>query len=246
MTLGVGPDPVRMVDELDRALRTAGGEERAVKEKEYLKSPLVHYGASVPTIRKAVRALQRESGGLTHESLIELVEHLWSRGVHEHRMAAVVLLQACADSLLPADLPLLEQLIRESGTWAYVDSLAAHAVGSVIERHSHLGDELDRWAEDDDFWVRRAALLSLLGPLRRGEGDWTRFKRYADGMLHEKEFFIRKAIGWVLRERSKRRPAQVRDYVASRMHQMSGLTFRESTKHLPDSDRLELAAAFAP
>jgi len=91
---------------------------------------------------------------------------------------------------------------------------------------------LDRWATDENFWVRRAALLALLRPLRRGEGDFDRFARYADMMLAEREFFIRKAIGWVLREVSKKRPALLRELVASHGAQMSGLTRREATKYL--------------
>ena len=78
--------------------------------------------------------------------------------------------------------------------------------GALVERFPELGSALDRWAKDADFWVRRSAILALLDPLRRGEGDFDRFSRYADAMLCEKEFFIRKAIGWTLREVSKRRP----------------------------------------
>jgi len=63
---------------------------------------------------------------------------------------------------------------------------------------------LDRCC-DDDFWLRRSAMLGLLRPLRAGGGDFERFARYADAMLEEKEFFVRKAIGWVLREVAKRR-----------------------------------------
>lgn len=234
----------RLADALDGHLRAAGDPDRAVNEKRYLKSSLQHYGANVPAVRKAVRVLLRDTGELPHASLLELVDRLWSTGLHEHRMAAVVLLQERASDLLPSDLPMLERFVRTSETWAYADSLAAHAVGSVVERHPELLDELDRWAGDEDFWVRRSAMLALLGPLREGKGQWRRFKRYADSMLHEKEFFIRKAIGWVLRERSKERPDQVRDYVASRVDRMAGLTFREATKHLPDQDRRALRAAF--
>jgi 3-methyladenine DNA glycosylase AlkD len=115
--------------------------------------------------------------------------------------------------------------------------------GSLVERHPELGGKLDRWSHDESFWVRRSALLALLGPLRRGAGDWRRFKRYADAMLDEKEFFIRKAIGWVLRETSKKRPERVRDYVAARLDRLSGVTFREAVKRLPDKDRKALQAA---
>jgi 3-methyladenine DNA glycosylase AlkD len=94
---------------------------------------------------------------------------------------------------------------------------------------------LDEWNEDpDSFWVRRAAMLCLLDPLRTG-GDWCRFVRYATSNLDDGEFFIRKAIGWVLREVSKRRPELVAEFVDQHGSQMSGVTMREATKYLPRS-----------
>ncbi len=81
-------------------------------------------------------------------------------------------------------------------------------------------------------------------PLRRGEGDFERFGRYADQMLEEKEFFIRKAIGWVLRETAKRRPELVADWLAPRVHRASGVTMREAVKPLPAEVRERLLAGY--
>jgi 3-methyladenine DNA glycosylase AlkD len=100
----------------------------------------------------------------------------------------------------PSDIELIERLLRQSRTWALVDGLAASVVGNLVERYPELSETLNRWSIDDDFWIRRSALLALLLPLREGQGDFERFGRYADAMLEEREFFIRKAIGWVLRE----------------------------------------------
>ena len=233
-----------VVDGLDRVLRRAADPDRAVNEKAYLKSPIDHYGVRVPAIRAAVKNLIRTQGGLTHRKALAVVRRLWASPVHEQRMAAVLLLEAHVDLLQPADLPLIENMIRGSFTWAYVDSLAANIAGSVVKREPELARELDRWSEDESYWIRRAALLALLEPLRSGRGDWARFKRYSDKMLGEKEFFIRKAIGWVLRETSKKRPDRVRKYVSSRLGRMAGVTFREAVKRLPEEDREELTAAY--
>ena len=231
--------------EIDTALRMAGKPDRAHHEKGYLKSPLEHYGTAVPVIRKQAMAAWRDHGPLSHQDLLGLVRMLWASPVHEPRMAAVVLLEQRAVDLRSGDLAIVEDMIRGSHTWAYVDGLAAKVAGALFERDDALGPALDRWSKDENFWIRRASMLALLMPLRRGEGDWDRFTRYADEMLHEKEFFIRKSIGWVLRETSKRRPALVRDYVAGRAGRMSGLTFREATKRLPEGDRQALVEARA-
>jgi 3-methyladenine DNA glycosylase AlkD len=158
-------------------------------------------------------------------------------------MAAVELLELGSALLCAGDVELLERLLRESRTWALVDGLAASVVGPLVEREPSLGPTLDRWAADDDFWLRRSALLALLGPLRRGGGDWERFARYADSMLEEREFFIRKAIGWVLRDTSRKRPDLVADWLEPRAARASGVTVREAVKHLPEERRERILAS---
>jgi hypothetical protein len=81
-------------------------------------------------------------------------------------------------------------------------------------------------------------------PLRRGAGDFVRFSRYADQMLEEREFFIRKAIGWILRETAKKRPALVADWLAPRLHRASGVTVREAVKPLAPAVRDQLLAGY--
>lgn len=134
--------------------------------------------------------------------------------------------------------------MRESGTWALVDNLAIAVVARLVERHPAAGGVLDRWAEDAEFWIRRTALLALLPALRRGDGDFDRFAGFADRMLGEREFFICKAIGWVLRDTGRRRPELIRDWLAPRVARVSGVTIREAVKHLPDVDREALLAAY--
>ncbi|HEX2293198.1 MAG TPA: DNA alkylation repair protein [Gaiellaceae bacterium] len=225
---------------MDDALRAAGSPERAANERRYLKSSLEHYGVTVPAIRKIARA--EWGDGWDRAELLATVEALWARPVHECRMAAVELLELGSALLCAGDVELLERLLRESRTWALVDGLAASVVGPLVEREPSLGPTLDRWAADDDFWLRRSALLALLGPLRRGGGDWERFARYADSMLEEREFFIRKAIGWVLRDTSRKRPDLVADWLEPRAARASGVTVREAVKHLPEGRRERILA----
>ena len=156
--------------------------------------------------------------------------------------AAVELLDLRGDLLRAADAALLERLLRESRTWALVDGLAASVAGPLIERCPQLGATLDRWAADDDFWLRRSALLALLLPLRRGAGDFERFSRYADSMLEEREFFVRKAIGWVLRDTGRKRPELVYEWLVPRAARCSGVTIREAVKPLSEEQRAEILA----
>lgn len=243
MSAHMGAETAALAAGIDTDLQTAGSAQRAEKEQAYLKSAVRHYGASMPAIRAAAKDCARRCPGMTHEQLVALVEVLWAEPVHERRMASVELLDLYGDRLGPADIVLLERLLRDSRTWALVDALSASVVGPLVEHYPEAAAVLDRWATDDDFWIRRSALLALLVPLRQGGGDFDRFGRYADAMLDEREFFVRKAIGWVLRDTGRKRPDLVFEWLLPRAARASGVTVREAVKPLSDAQREAIAAA---
>ncbi|MGA5167345.1 MULTISPECIES: DNA alkylation repair protein [Streptomyces] len=222
-------------DGVREALDRLGTAERAERERAYLRSDLTHLGVPVPEVRRTVKSALRALGPPSRDDTLRLAALLWSDEVYEHRQAAVETLTARAAAVLRAgDLAGLERYLRASGTWALVDPLAVHAVGAVVSRDpAACGDALDRWARDEDFWLRRTALLALLPGVRAGTPDLPRLSRYADAMLDEREFFVRKAIGWVLREVSVRDPGFVAAWVRERRPRMSGLTWREAVRRLP-------------
>ena len=237
-------DPTALADLLADELRAVGSPDRAAQEKAYLKSELEFFGESVWEIRRVAKALVSGAKPLEHRDLTALVAALWAEPIFERRMASVVLLELHPKLLTAADLPLIERLVRESLTWALVDALATDVIGGILARSPlEVTPVLDRWSTDPDFWIRRASLLAELQALRKG-GDLGPFLRRADAMLDEKEFFIRKAIGWVLREVAKRRPEQVVAWVAPRTHRASGVTMREAVKYLPKADAERLMAAY--
>lgn len=238
-------NPASFADEIVASLQSLADEDRADNEARYLKSPpgIDHIGVKVPLIRKVSKAFNRAHPDIGREGLIALVDELWSRAIHETRMAAIELLNDRMKILIAEDVLLIEKLIDQSHTWAYVDNLSATTMGGLVERFPEISDTLDQWAKHENFWLRRSAMLTLLGPLRRGGGDFDRFGRYADSMLHEKEFFIRKAIGWVLREISKKRPELVFEWLMPRAHRCSMLAVREGSKYLPNQQSEPLIAA---
>jgi 3-methyladenine DNA glycosylase AlkD len=232
-----------IADALEERLRTLGTPSRATGERAYLKSDLDFTGTLVSVTRGEVKRLAADLA-LDHGRLVELVTALWSKPVFERRLAAILLLQRSPRLVSSDALPLLERLARESRTWALLDYLAVDVLGRLVEGEPDATTPvMDRWATDDDFWVRRASLLAELRPIRRG-ADPDRFLARADPMLDEREFFIRKAIGWVLRETGKRRPAEVVAWLETRTHRASGVTMREAVKYLPPRDRERLMEAY--
>jgi alkylated DNA nucleotide flippase Atl1/3-methyladenine DNA glycosylase AlkD len=223
---------VKAVRAIEAILRPLGTRERAEGAKSYLKSDLDFLGVTTPDLRAAVRAWLKAHPDLDRPALVALAKALWATDCHELRSFGMELLQARVALLRSADVDLLEDLLRRSRSWAYVDFIAIQIVGPLVERDPRLNARLDRWVKDPDFWLRRSAVLALLLPLRRGGGDWPRFVRYADRLLEEKEFFIRKALGWVLREVSKQDPERVRRFLREREGRVSGVTRREAEKYL--------------
>ncbi|HLR83997.1 MAG TPA: DNA alkylation repair protein [Nocardioidaceae bacterium] len=229
-----------IADDVVEALESYADPLRAVREAAYLKSDLRHLGVRVPVIRKITRSAMSEHTVNARRDVLTLAETLWAEPVHERRMAAVEALRYRVATLTVADLEVIERFLREARTWALVDFLACDVSGEIADRFAAAGDVLDRWSTDDDFWLRRSALLALLVPLRNGGGDWARFSRYADAMLDEREFFIRKAIGWVLRDTAKKRPDLVASWLRERPERVPVLAVREAVKPLPETERVEL------
>jgi 3-methyladenine DNA glycosylase AlkD len=234
-------DAAALARKIETELRRSRSRERAAAEKKYLKSDLRFIGATLGEIRRVTKRVVNSAAApstcLDRGDALELVNELWNKPVFERRMAAVLALEWSAQELRVSDLGLVEALIRDSYTWAFVDALAANVVGDLAVRF-RIRRVLDRWARDDDFWVRRSALLGEMKPLKNG-APFEPFARRADAMLDEKEFFIRKAIGWVLRETSKTRPDEVFDWIAPRTDRASGVTMREVVKYL-DQDQAEM------
>ncbi len=233
------------VEELEGALRAVGEKERAAGAKAYLKSDLEFIGVAAKPLRLVAREFLKRHGDLDHDRLIELVLALWDRPVYELKAAAVALLERRSCTLDLGDLVVVEGLLRRSHTWALVDWLCTKVVAPVVEQNPE-GSRgiLRRWAADDDFWVRRSSMLSQLPALRRGGGDFELFASFAAAMVEEKEFFVRKAIGWVLRDVSKKRPWLAYGFLGDHVGRVSGLTLREGSKYLPEDQRADLLARF--
>lgn len=240
--------PFTVAEAIAAELRLRGTPERAAKEKAYLKSSLDHYGVSVPETRAIVTAQLRsvEVGrrtGVSRDFAVGVAQALWDNPIHELRSSAVMVLIRAKDHLGGGDAPLIERFLRESRTWALVDPLAGDLVGPLTDVTASFDQVIERWAIDEDFWLRRSALLAHLRPMRAGGGDFDRFSRFADAMLQEREFFIRKAIGWVLRDTAKKRPDLVVEWLLPRAHRASGVTIREAIRPLSPEEQAAIRAA---
>jgi 3-methyladenine DNA glycosylase AlkD len=227
--------PRACVRHFEARFAALGTRERAEGAKAYMKSELRFHGVDAKTLRtEALAFCKAHHGpeGMDRAALVGYVDALFATDAFDLRSAAVALLERKWKLLEPRDAPWLAELARRGACWAHVDWIVTKAIAPVLHEHRSLPRLVRAWARDDSFWVRRTALLAQLPALRRGGGDFTLFAEIAAPMLEEREFFIRKAIGWVLREVSKKRPQLVRAFLREHGDRCSGLTRREATKYL--------------
>ena len=216
---------------------------RAVAEKAYMKSALRFHGVDAKQLRVACADYCRQRPP-EPEALRAAVDALYATDWFDLHSAAIGLLERQRALLDAGDVDWLIGLVRRSGCWAHVDWLATKIVPCALPTQP--ARLLRAWARDDDFWVRRTALLAQLDALRAGGGDFALFAALAETMLDERELFIRKAIGWVLREVGKRRPELTFAFVERHLARLSGLSYREATRRLPEAMRLSHTIARAP
>jgi 3-methyladenine DNA glycosylase AlkD len=159
-------------------------------------------------------------------------EVLWAGPERELRYAAIDWVKGFRGRFLRLDaVPLLERLIRDAAWWDLVDDLAANAVGPIVlKEREAMRPVLERWIADPDLWIRRSALLAQLK--HREATDTAQLFDFCLRQADDRSFWIRKAIGWALRQHAHTDPEGVRTFLAERGARLSGLSRREAEKHL--------------
>ena len=131
----------------------------------------------------------------------------------------------------PDALPLYRDLIVEGAWWDLVDEVATHLICDLVVGHpDEVWPTVDSWIDDEDMWLRRTAIICQVGA--KENIDAARLFQFCEARAFEKEFFIRKAIGWALRQHARVDPDAVARFVIEHRDQLSGLSYREATKHI--------------
>lgn len=216
-----------LVQNIRSALREEADPELAPTQQAYMKSALPFLGVRVPRVRAVTRVLARE---VTEAAVLRgtaLV--LWREAAYREERYAASALMALRPVRARLDmLDVHEEMIRTGAWWDHVDEVS-HRLTETLDAHpAEVAPLLRAWSRDDDFWARRASIISQLG--RRDATDRELLATVIEPNLADAEFFIRKAIGWALRELGKTDPAWVRAFVES--HELSPLSRREALKLL--------------
>jgi 3-methyladenine DNA glycosylase AlkD len=223
-----------LVLEVRAALQTAADAGKAPKMQEYMKSAMPYRGVSSPRQRVIWRQLFQAHPLSSRDEWQSVALTLWREAAfREERYAAIALtdLRIYASHRTMAAVPMFEEMIVTGAWWDLVDPIATHQLGDVLRADpSRLSKVMRRWSRDDDMWKRRAAILCQIRFKR--DTDLTLLYDCIEPNLGDTQFFIRKAIGWALRQYAWSDPREVKRYVKANRERLSGLSVREALKNV--------------
>jgi 3-methyladenine DNA glycosylase AlkD len=221
-----------LIDEIREALAGEADPGKAAPMQAYMKSAMPCRGVHSPEQKRIFRRVFSRHPIASRAAWNETVAALWDEAAYrEERYAAIALTGAAAYRAYQTAeaIPLYERLIVSGAWWDYVDELAIRRIGPILRAQPALIRPLMlAWSRDEDLWKRRSAIICQVGA--KAETDRDLLKACLEPNLSDRDFFIRKAIGWALREYAKTQPAWVHAWVVER--DLSGLSRREALKNL--------------
>lgn len=221
-----------LISDIRTRLQDAADPARGAGAQAYLKSEMPSLGVRVPEVRRIVATAAGESPPASLEELMGTVLELWREAnFREERYAAIDLtgLRFAASEL--SMLPVYEEIIRSGAWWDLVDGVSHRLRALLQAHHQEMAAVLRRWSTDGDFWIRRASITSQLGS--KSATDTALLANVIEANLDDREFFIRKAIGWALRDYSVTDPEWVRKFVEQHRGRLSALSVNEALRKLP-------------
>lgn len=233
--VAVSREDGRLVAEIRAALRAAADPLKAEPMRAYMKSEMPFLGVQKPQRVRAVRPALRAHVLPDRSQWEGATRQLWDEATfREERYAATDVAQAGSYvgwARDPTSLPLYDHLIVTGAWWDHVDDIAVRLVGGVLRAHPCETAPLIRaWSRDSDRWRRRASVICQIGA---GEDiDVELLRECVLANVNDPDFFLRKGIGWALRQHAKVDPAWVRTFVSIHRAQLSPLSRREALKHV--------------
>lgn len=205
--------------------------EKAAGMQGYMRTNMRFYGVQKPGRTEILRHIKSEFAPASLDEYEELVTALWDLPHREEKYIAQGVATMFRQFMIPESLPIYERFIDEGAWWDFVDETATHMIRELVLNHPDvMWPVVDSWIDHENMWRRRAVIICQVGAKDRT--DASRLFAYCEARAHETEFFIRKAIGWALREYSKTDPEAVAGFVNAHRDELSRLSFREATKHI--------------
>ncbi len=228
-----------LLSRLRRELAAAADPARALEMQAYMKSAMPYHGVSSPKMRLVCRSVFAGVDFPSGDAWRRAVLSIWKRANYrEERYAAIELteIRRFASFQTMGALPMYEEMIVTGAWWDYVDALATHRLGFLLRRYpATMRRRMLAWSRSKDMWKRRSAILCQIQ--FKKDTDLDLLYACIEPSLPSREFFLRKAIGWALRQYAWTDSREVRRYVSARGTALSNLSRREALKNVQKGPR---------
>ncbi|HEU4917927.1 MAG TPA: DNA alkylation repair protein [Acidimicrobiia bacterium] len=220
--------PVQFAQE---ALAAVADPEKAAGMRAYMKTDMPFYGVQKTERTPILRDLVRMFPPSDQADYEGTVLALWALPHREEKYLALGVARHFTTFVTPVSLPLYRRLIVEGAWWDLVDEVATHLICDLVVGYpSAVWPIIDTWIDSEEMWLRRSAIICQVGAKERT--DTHRLFRFCAQRAFEQDFFIRKAIGWALRQHARTDPESVARFVIRHEGELSALSYREATKHI--------------
>lgn len=227
---------IALLKALEAHFKQAAIKEKAAPMSAYMRNQFSFLGLPAPIRKTTQKAFWAKRPLPQGEDLFDFVQLLWAQDYRELHYQAMELLEKHLQKTENAELlPFLLQLLLSNSWWDSCDYIGPKLIGSYLQRFPSLKTEVKNWAQSEDLWLRRTALLFQLR--YKDKTDWPLLQEIILELAPETDFFIRKAIGWSLREYSKTNGPAVTTFIHSYEAKLSGLSQREGLKWLKNQQK---------
>jgi 3-methyladenine DNA glycosylase AlkD len=227
-----------MIHFIQSRFRALADPRKAGPMAAYMKTDMPFHGIQKPQRVQVFREMKKQFPIESAAQYKRAILALWNLPHREEKYAAISIAQSWPEFMVPGAIPLYRRLIVEGAWWDFVDDIAIRLTGIVWLKHRpRMSAIMDKWIDlpgdgtsDGNMWLRRAAIIGQIKHFEKTDED--RLFDYCLRRAHEKEFFIRKAIGWALRAHAYTNPRGVKSFLLKHREKLSPLSFREGGKHL--------------
>lgn len=206
--------------------------EIAVQMKSYMRDQFEFLG--VPAARRREASLKQfETAYDENEIDWEFIDACWEQNFREFQYVAIDYLTIMSSFLQQEDIDFIEDLIITKSWWDTVDNLHV-CIGNLVSEYPELQEKILAWSKSDNIWLRRSAILHQLG--YKEKTNTKLLSEILENNFNSDEFFIKKAIGWALREYSKTNADWVTDFITENKQNLSSLSYREAAKYIHEGE----------
>lgn len=220
----------KYTEDLYLFLKLHKNKEIALKQAQYMRNQFEFIGLMRDDIKRLRTDFESKNGKIKKEDSLHFCVECTKYTEREMWYVGFNTLEGYKKFYKYEDLKILKNWVEQSDWWDIVDIIASHHLGAIAMVSEEAKEEIQNWMYSHNFWLRRCAILFQLKYKQKTDAEFLFI--ICKALAHEKEFFIRKAIGWALREYSKTNPNAVRAFIQENLALLSPLSIKEGSKYL--------------